>query len=143
MNLTEHFTLEELIATSHRNIDNTPPPETVDKLRATARGLEHVRLVLGVPVLINSGYRCPALNDLVGGSANSQHMRGEAADFVAPAYGLPIAVCRAIEAADIRFDQLIWEGSWTHISFVEDRKPRRSVLTWIRGVGYENGLPQS
>lgn len=141
MQLTEHFTLQELTVTSHRNIDNTPPPETVDKLRATARGLEHVRLLLGAPVLVTSGYRCPDLNDLVGGSQNSQHMRGEAADFVAPSYGLPLAVCRAIEASDIRFDQLIWEGTWVHISFVEDKKPRRSVLTWIKGKGYSDGLP--
>ena len=141
MNLTEHFTLEELTVTSHRDIDNTPPPETVDKLRATARGLEHVRLVLGVPVLVTSGYRCPELNDKVGGSANSQHMRGEAADVVMPSYGTPLDVCRAIEASDIRFDQLIWEGTWVHVSFVEDRKPRREVLTWIKGQGYSKGLP--
>lgn len=141
MNLTEHFTLEELTVTSHRDIDNTPPPETVDKLRATARGLEHVRLVLGVPVIVHSGYRCPALNDLVGGSANSQHMRGEAADFTAPKFGAPLAVCRAIEASDIRYDQLIWEVTWVHVSFTKDWKPRREVLTWIKGRGYSQGLP--
>lgn len=141
MDLTEHFTLDELTVTSHRAVDNTPQPETVDKLRATARGLEHVRLVLGVPVIVTSGYRCPELNDLVGGSANSQHMRGEAADFVAPRFGPPLAVCRAIAASDIRFDQVIWEGTWVHVSFVEDRKPRGQVLTWVKGQGYSAGLP--
>ena len=141
MDLTEHFTLDELTVTSHREIDNAPQPETVDKLRATARGLEHVRLVLGVPVIVTSGYRCPELNDLVGGSANSQHMRGEAADFVAPRFGPPLVVCRAIAASDIRFDQLIWEGTWVHVSFVEDRKPRGQVLTWVKGQGYSAGLP--
>lgn len=140
--LTEHFTLEAMIATSHRDIDNTPSPEIVEKLKVTARGLEHVRVLLGVPILINSGYRCQALNDAVGGSRQSQHMRGEAADFIAPAFGTPLAICRVLEASDLRFDQLIDEGGWVHCSFVDDRKPRRSVQTWRKGRGYDTGLTQ-
>lgn len=140
MQLTEHFTLEELTATSHREIDNTPPGEIVDKLKCTARGLEHVRLLLGVPVLVNSGYRCPALNDAVGGAADSQHMKGEAADFIAPAYGTPFEICKLLEASDLRFDQLIFEGTWVHCSFVDYRPPRRSILTWKKGRGYDAGL---
>lgn len=140
MQLTEHFSLEELIATSHRAIDNTPPPETVDKLRVTARGLEHVRLLLGTTVIVTSGYRCPALNDAVGGAPDSQHMRGEAADFIAPAYGTPYAICSLLAASDLRYDQLIFEGTWVHISFVDYRLPRRSLLTWRHGQGYEVGL---
>lgn len=138
--LSEHFSLAELIVTSHRDIDNTPSIDIVTKLKCTARGLEHVRLILGVPLIINSGYRCPALNDAVGGALASQHMLGEAADFIAPAFGTPMAICRAIEASDLRFDQLIFEGTWTHISFVDYRMPRRSVLTWKKGRGYEVGL---
>ena len=138
--LTEHFSLAELTVTSHRDIDNTPPGHIVDHLKVTARGLEHVRLLLGTPLLINSGYRCPALNDAVGGALASQHMRGEAADFIAPAFGTPFEICRAIEASDLRFDQLIFEGTWVHASFVDDRMPRRSVLTWRKGQGYEVGL---
>jgi len=140
MQLTEHFTLDEMIATSHREIDNTPPDEIIDKLKVTARGLEHVRLLLGAPILINSGYRCAALNDAVGGAANSQHTHGEAADFIAPRFGSPHAVCRALEASDLRFDQLICEGTWVHCSFVDYRLPRREVMTWIRGKGYWPGL---
>ncbi len=173
MQLTEHFTLDELIVTSHREIDNTPPEVIVPKLRATARGLEHVRLVLGVPVIVLSGYRCPALNCVVGGAMtrasltrllgtrdhdaiaeyalarlnkgqvqddDSQHMRGEAADFIAPRFGTPYDVCRALEASDVRVDQLIYEGGWAHASFIDDRTPRRSILTWKKGQGYLVGL---
>lgn len=140
MQLTEHFTLEELTATSHREIDNTPPIDVVDKLKCTARGLEHVRLLLGVPVIVSSGYRCRALNEAVGGAANSQHMQGEAADFIAPKYGTPFEICRLLEASDLRYDQLIFEGTWVHVSFVDYRPPRRSVLTWRKGGGYEVGL---
>lgn len=142
MQLTEHFTLDELTVTSHREIDNTAPIDIVDKLKVVARGLEHVRLLLGVPVLVNSGYRCPALNSAVGGAADSQHMKGEASDFIAPAFGTPYEICCALEASDLRFDQLIFEGTWVHASFVDYRMPRRSILTWKKGIGYEVGLIQ-
>lgn len=143
MNLTEHFTLAELTVSEtaeRKGIDNTPPPSVIERLKTTARGMEHVRLVLGVPVFVLSGYRSPALNLEVGGSKASQHMHGEACDFHAPRYGDPLAICRALEASDVRFDQLIWEGGWVHISFVDYRKPRREVLTWKRGQGYSAGL---
>ena len=142
MQLSEHFSLEELTATSHREIDNTPPIDIIDQLKCTARGLEHVRLLLGVPVLINSGYRSPAVNAAVGGSEKSQHMKGEAADFIAPKFGTPFEVCRLLEASDLRFDQLIFEQSWAHVSFVDYRPPRRSVLTWKKGQGYSSGLTE-
>ncbi|MBO7068601.1 MAG: peptidase M15 [Bacteroidaceae bacterium] len=42
--------------------------------------LEPAREKLGMPIVVNSGYRCPLHNARVGGVTNSQHMRGEAAD---------------------------------------------------------------
>lgn len=138
--LTEHFTLAELTITSHRDIDNTPSDAIIEKLKFTARGLEHVRVLLGVPILISSGYRCPLLNDAVGGAADSQHMQGEAADFIAPKYGTPLDVARHLAASDLRFDQIIFEGTWVHISFVDYRQPRLSLLTWRKGAGYDIGL---
>lgn len=140
MQLTEHFTLEEMTVTSHRDIDNTPSPEVIEKLKYTARGLEHVRILLGVPVLITSGYRCAALNDAVGGSASSQHMQGEAADFVAPSFGSPYEIVSLLQASQLAFDQLIYEGTWVHCSFVDYRKPRLKVNTWVKGQGYLPGL---
>jgi hypothetical protein len=140
--LTEHFTLEEMCVTSHREIDNTPPIDVIDALKCTARGMEHVRLLLGVPILVNSGYRSPVLNNEVGGSAGSQHMRGEACDFIAPKYGTPFEICKVLEASDLRFDQMIYEGNWVHVSFVDYRTPRRSIMTWQRGKGYMPGLTE-
>lgn len=146
--LTEHFSLEELSVTLHREIDNTPPLHIVKKLKFLAQCMEQVRVVLGKPVIIHSGYRCDALNKLVGGAPNSQHLTGEACDFTVPAFGTPYEVCCAIEASDLRFDQMIYEGSWVHLSFiewrhlgfVEYRPPRRSILTWRKGLGYDQGL---
>ncbi len=138
-----HFSLAELTVSEtaeRQGIDNTPPPAIVEKLRFTAHAMESVRDLLGVPVVVLSGYRSPELNRAVGGSANSQHMRGEACDFIASRYGPPLAICRAIVDSDLPFDQLIFEGGWVHISFVADRKPRGEVLTWKRGQGYSIGI---
>ena len=130
MNLTEHFTLEELTFSqmaARRGIDNTPSLEVVAHLTTLAEGLENVRTLLGAPIRITSGYRSPALNDAVGGAKNSAHKEGYAADFICPSFGPTISVVKAIDLSDIRFDQLIYEGTWVHISFDPDM--RRQVLT--------------
>jgi hypothetical protein len=116
MMLSPHFSLEELTATQHRGIDNTPPASVVENLRVLANDtLELVRMLLG-PVHINSGYRSPALNVAVGGQPNSQHCDGLAADFIVPRFSLQDAT-RRILAQRISFDQLIYEfGAWIHIS---------------------------
>lgn len=128
MNLTPHFTLEELTATQHRGIDNTPQTLTlIDALRRTALLLEQVRTRLGVPIIVSSGYRCPELNAAVGGQKASQHLLGQAADFIAPAFGAPTAVASALRDAGLDYDQLILEfGRWIHISWSD--KPRHQAL---------------
>jgi hypothetical protein len=145
MNLTAHFTLAEFTQSQHASrfgIDNSPDEVVLARLKYLALRMEEVRALLGVPLIITSGYRSPALNTAVGGSTSSQHMRGEAADFLAPAFGDPLGVCRVIERSDIDFDQLIEEGGWTHISFVP-RDARREVLTATFSggrVSYTRGL---
>lgn len=116
MMLSAHFSLEELCATQHRGIDNTPTPEVIDNLRMLANEtLELVRMLLG-PVHINSGYRSPALNAAVGGQPTSQHCDGLAADFIVTRFSLQEAT-RRILAQKIAFDQFIYEfGGWIHIS---------------------------
>lgn len=141
MMLSQNFSLEELTAseTAERaGIDNTPSPEVIAQLTILAAGLEKIRSVLGFPVHINSGYRCPALNQAVGGAANSQHMLGQAADLICPSYGPPVAICRLIINSQIAFDQLILEYTWVHVSFVSDQ-PRGSVLT-LKGKQYVEGI---
>jgi zinc D-Ala-D-Ala carboxypeptidase len=142
LRLSEHFTLDEFIASetaARRGIDNRPTAEIVDALRTTAALLEEVRALLGGrPIRITSGYRCPELNAAVGGAANSAHTRGQAADFIAPDYGPPLTVCLKVSGSPVQFDQLIHEFStWTHIAWAP--LPRRQVLT-IDAGGTRFGL---
>ncbi len=144
MNLSDHFTLEEFVNSDTaraRQIDNTASQDIVAALRQTAGLLEQVRGVLGsVPLIITSGYRCPALNAAVGGVADSAHVKGLAADIVCPSFGTSLAVCRAISQSNITFDQLIHEHGgnavWTHIAV----GTRGQVLHMVNG-SYQNGLP--
>ena len=147
MQLTDHFSLEELIASetaARFGIDNTPPAMLTPNLRVLAAGLELVRAALGArPIHVNSGYRCLALNEKIGGAKNSLHMTGLAADIICPSFGPPLAVCRAIIAAGLTPDQVIHEfGQWCHVSFVAPgKKPRGDLLTIASAArGYEVGL---
>lgn len=133
MQLTPHFTLEELIhsdTANARGIDNSPSPEIIENLRKTAQMLERVRTLLGQPITISSGYRCPALNAAVGGVPDSAHLYGQAADILCPGFGTPLEVCQAIQKSMIPFDQLIREhlaADWTHIAWSTSQ--RMQILT--------------
>lgn len=147
MQLSEHFSLEELVASevaARAGIDNTPPPAIVANLRTLAQGLELVRHALGdLPIHINSGYRCAALNKKVGGASESAHLSGLAADIVCPQFGSPIEVCRAIASQHIATDQIIHEfGSWCHVAFAAPGQfARNQRLTIVSGAqGYVSGL---
>lgn len=132
MKLTPHFTLEELTQSqtaSRLGIDNTPPPDVIENLTRTAQCLEAVRKVLDKPITISSGYRSPRLNKAVKGAANSQHVTGQAVDFICPAFGTPQEIVNAILKAGILFDQLILEfppNGWVHMSV--SAKPRKQSL---------------
>ena len=130
--MTDHFTLAELTHSDKAielGIDNTAYGElTLGSLLTLANGLEQVRMLLGHPMHINSGYRSQALNRAVKGVSNSDHLLGYAADFVCPGFGTPKEIVTAIVASDIDFSQIIEEcNKWVHISF----KPGvdRNVLT--------------
>ena len=131
MNLTEHFTLEELTVTDHRQFDNTPNAEEKANLVRVAGMLEQVKVAIGgKPVMVNSAFRCKQVNDAVGSKDTSQHRVGCAADIRVPGM-TPDQVVKAIIAAKLPFDQLIREfDSWTHISVTNDLKgkPRNQVL---------------
>lgn len=131
MSFTDHFSLAELShsATAERmGIDNTPPDSLIPHLFILAVGLEQIRKLLGgLPIKIDSAYRCEALNVEIGGAKHSAHIDGYAADFTCAEYGTPFEIAYAIVASDIRFDQLIQEGTWVHISFAPAM--RRDVLT--------------
>ncbi|WP_201768127.1 D-Ala-D-Ala carboxypeptidase family metallohydrolase [Asticcacaulis benevestitus] len=138
---SQYFTLDELTHTEHRTIDNTPPAEIVTTLKATAQQMDRVRHLLGKPIRVNSGYRSPALNAAVGGAPTSAHMAGYAVDFVCPGYGTPLQICQKIVASDIRYDQLIQEGSWVHISFDPRLRMRQMTATFTaNGTVYSDGV---
>ena len=125
--MTEHFTLAELTATSHRQFDNTPNEAETANLQRLAEFLERVKEALdGKPIMINSAFRSKQVNDSVGSKDTSQHRTGCAADFKVPGM-TPDAVVRAIIAAGLPYDQIIREfDAWTHISISD--KPRRQAL---------------
>ena len=120
MNLTAHFTLEELTAseTAERNgWDNTPNEQELANLVRLAEFLEQVKEVLaGKPIIISSGLRTKKVNDAVGSKDTSQHRIGCAADFKVPGM-TPDEVVKAIVASGLEYDQVIREfDRWTHIS---------------------------
>lgn len=144
MNLTEHFTLEELVASqlaARRRLDNRPGPVELANLRRVAALLEQVRALVGGPITVSSGYRSPAVNAAVGGARNSAHLQGLAADITAPGVA-PKALAALIRDSDIQYDQLIYEGTWVHIG-LSVGAPRRQVLTATfapGGVIYSQGV---
>ena len=81
MKLSKNFTLEEMVATSHRRLQDTPRLAVIQNLqRLCVLVLQPLRDTLGAPVYINSGYRSKRLNARVGGVPNSRHLQGKAAD---------------------------------------------------------------
>ena len=129
MKLTEHFTLEEMTFTSHREFDNTPNVLQINNLQRLAEFMEQVRALLGKPILVDSGFRSPEVNHAVGSTSVSQHLRGCACDFRVPSM-TPAQVVEAIHKSDIEYDQLILELGWTHISIpnTDDAEPRNIAL---------------
>jgi hypothetical protein len=131
MQLSEHFSLEELTVTSHREFDNTPNDNEIANLTRLAEFLESVKTVLsGKPVMINSAFRSKQVNDSVGSKDTSQHRVGCAADIRIPGM-TPNQVIQTIMASNIAYDQIIREfDSWTHISIPNDPNgaPRKQAL---------------
>jgi len=131
MNLTEHFTLEELTTTDHREFDNTPNETERANLVRLAGLLELVKVALGgKPIMVNSAFRSKKVNDAVGSKDTSQHRIGCAADIRVPGV-TPDQVVKAVIAAKLPFDQIIREfDRWTHISVPNDPKgkPRGQTL---------------
>lgn len=141
MRLTPHFSLDEMIITQHRSINNTPSQLVIEALTRTAKLLEEVRLLLKCVIIISSGFRCPDLNQAVGGARASRHMLGLAADFICPSFGTPFQICKAIAESDIIFDQLILEFSWVHIGLpLLEEMSRKEILTVMHGGTFVRGL---
>ena len=132
MYLSKHFTLEELTASqtaSRFEIDNTPSPAVVDNLKRLCELiLEPVRDIVHKPVQITSGYRCIALNRMIGSKDTSHHVLGLAADIKVPGVELDTLI-KAIIGAGLPYEQVIREfDSWCHVSVSLSDKPKRQAL---------------
>jgi hypothetical protein len=129
--LSEHFTLDELTHTDHRELDNTPNEQELENIKRLAAFLETVKEVLGgKPIMVNSAFRSKAVNDAVGSKDTSQHRIGCAADIRVPGV-TPDEVVKAVIASGIAYDQVIREfDRWTHISIPNQAEgnPRRQAL---------------
>ena len=150
MKLSANFTLSEAAKSQYalrHNIDNSPPDFLTGKLAFVAEGiLEPVRRHFDRAFSPSSFYRSEALNRALGGSARSQHIKGEAVDFEVPGIS-NIEIARWIAGNLDRFDQLILEcfrgppdSGWIHCSLTEHGLNRRQILTFD-GKTFSEGLP--
>ena len=123
-----YFTIPELCASAtalREGIDNRPPKCAYHLLHVLVdQLLDPIRKAWGAPIMVTSGYRCPRLNELVGGVTHSHHILGCAADIItgnkADHRRLFNLIRQMKNEGRIRFTQLIWEGDgrWIHVSYV-------------------------
>jgi hypothetical protein len=130
MRLSEHFDLSEFTTSQEAvriGIDNTPDEPTIGKLVALCNSvLEPIRDLVDVPLIISSGFRCLQLNRAIRSNDDSQHIKGEAADF----YSTKMTVqdmFDMIRSSNVPYDQLIQEHNrWIHASYKPN--PRRQAM---------------
>ena len=149
--LSEHFGFFELTQTSHAELQDQNRSEgllILPKLKDLAAFAETVRATLRLPLVIHSGFRCHTLNSLLGSTDRSQHLLGEAIDFVPINMTLGDsfeAIKAAGKAGDLKFGQAIIESAsrdygisqWIHISRgvpVRDAGRCGQVLTMSNGI---------
>lgn len=143
MNLSPHFTLEELTfsETAVRNgWHNQPPTEFLENLKRLCEYvLEPAREAFG-PIRVASGYRSTQVNAAVGSKPTSAHTQGRAADIQSGTMR-PLVFARAIDELDLPVDQLIHEfGAWVHVAIAPlGQAPRKQLLT-IDKHGTREGL---
>lgn len=136
--ISKNFTLEELTASATakaKGISNNPGQTDIVNLCGLVNNvLQPLRNWWGKEVKIGSGYRSLALNRAVGGVANSQHMKGEAADLCIDGDIQKGKSWFQFIKQHCEFDQLIWEKNpktgayWVHVSYRCDGKNRKQVI---------------
>jgi len=148
MQLTPHFSLEEFIATNHRNINNQLPVGLTNNALLTCNMLERIRAYLAmvagkeIHLFLSSGYRCKQLNDAVGSKDTSDHVKALAADWTAPGFGTPYEVCKALEpqVSNLDIGQLIHEyGRWVHTGAGTPKAGPNRIIS-ISNSGTEIGI---
>lgn len=122
----KYFTINELMRSetaAKQGIDNQCTPEQEERLKELVENvLDPLREAYGKPIRVNSGYRCPKLNEAVKGSSKSDHMKGMAADITAGSQKENKILFEMIQWLDLPFKQLIDEKgfAWVHVSYDRD-----------------------
>jgi hypothetical protein len=138
--MSDHFSEAELSHSEYairHDLWNKPDKESLENLaRLAEQVLEPIRKELARPIYITSGYRSKEVNDAIGGSPTSQHMKGQAVDTVCP--GIPLEVYynrikRMVYQNELIVDQVIFEfGRWVHISYIADRNRNQFLIATKR-----------
>ena len=142
MKLSNNFSLNEMTKSQtaeRKGISNNPSEDHMNSLKALCENvLQKVRDHYGKVVSISSGYRSPELCLAIGSSGNSQHAKGQAADF--EIFGISNAdLCKWI-SENCDFDQMILEyhtvgepnSGWVHVSYRSDGENRKQILRAYR-----------
>mgnify|MGYP000156012280 FL=1 len=138
MKLSGHFSLAELTKSqtaTRKGIDNKPTLDHIENLtELCTHVLEPTRRNFGKPMVISSGYRSEELCEAIGSSKNSQHAKGEAADF--EMFGVDNKELAKYIKNNLVFDQLILEfynpddpsSGWVHCSYNKEENRKQSLL---------------
>ena len=146
MKISPHLNLAEVTrsdSAKRHGIDNIPTAEHLENFKMLAdKVFEPIREHFGVPIFISSGYRSKALNSFIGGSASSQHCKGQAIDIDMDGGNGEVTNRMVFDfiKTKLDFDQLIWEfgtdfnPDWVHVSFVKSGN-RKQKLKAVRSGG--------
>ena len=133
--VSENFTAYELIKSDKAlkcEISNIPSTqELINLMILTRKILQPCRSYFNKPLIVLSCYRSKDLNKSIGGATESQHMQGQACDINID--GIERTKLAHYIIDNLNFDQLIYEPSWIHVSFVSTNKNRKQVLKYSNG----------
>ena len=140
--MTPHFSLAEFTASdtaARLGIDNSLPDELRDNAEQTLQMMERIRLHINAPITITSGYRCEALNRVIGSKPGSDHTLAFAVDFKASRAGTPAEIAKslALVVDMLGIGQLILEyndpngkqSGWIHTSIAKPQKIINRIIT--------------
>ena len=143
--ISKHISYKEgvySITATRKGIDNTPGDDQLHFMEIIAEKVfEPLRKWVNGPIKINSFYRCPELNKAIGGSATSQHCKGQAMDIDDTFNRATNAEMFHWVKKNLDFDQMIWEfgdddnPDWVHISYISEDKNRNRCLRAYRDNG--------
>ena len=149
MKLSTHLDLSEVIrsdSAKRNGISNMPTEEHIANFKLLAEKIfEPIREHFGVPIRISSGYRSKELNAKIGGSATSQHCKGQAIDIDNDGTSITNKEIFDYIKDNLPFDQLIWEFGnedncdWVHVSYVPNG--RKQILKAFKMNGATKYFP--